>query len=91
MIDIEEGPQLLEAAAALRFGQRLRAARAAKLRRRSIDHPPTFIIDLDRPSGAIAQIQVEPARVLGHAQVDRTLLSVKQRARLDNSAAARIA
>ena len=54
MIDIEEGAQLLEAAAALRFGQRLRAARAAKLRRRSIDYPPALIIDLDRPPGAIA-------------------------------------
>src|SRR5579864_7477639 len=41
------------------------------------------MIDLDRPPGTIAQVHVEPARVLGHAQVDRTLLSVKQRSRLE--------
>jgi hypothetical protein len=34
-----------------------------KLRRRSIDHPPVRIIELDRP--------------LGHAQVDRTIFAVK--------------
>src|SRR6266404_4697783 len=83
VIDIEEGAQLLEAAAALRFGQRSRAARAAKFRRRSLDYPPPFIIDLDRPPGAVAQVKVEPAPVLGHAQVDRTLFSVKQRLRLE--------
>ena len=83
VIDIEEGAQLLEVAAALRFGQRLRAARAAKFRRRSVDDSPPFIIDLDRPPGAIAQVKVEPAPVLSHSQVDRTLFSVKQCSRLE--------
>src|SRR5258708_18138758 len=41
------------------------------------------MIDLDRPPGAIAEIKVEPAPVLGHSQVDRTLFSVKQRACLE--------
>ena len=83
VIDIEEGAQLLEAAAALRFGQRLRATRAAKLRRRSLDYPPALSIELDGPPGAIAQVKVEPAPVLSHSQMDRTLCSVKQRSRLE--------
>jgi hypothetical protein len=83
LIDIEEGPQLFEAAAAFRFGQRLRAAWAAKFCRWSIDHPPAFNVNLDRPPRAIAEVEVEPAAVLGHPQVDRTLLSVKQRSRLE--------
>ena len=35
----------------LRLGQRLRAARAAKLRRRPINYPPALSIDLHRPPG----------------------------------------
>ena len=53
----------------LRFGQGLRAVRAAKTRRRSIDYPPTLIIDLDRSPGAIAEVKVEPVSVLGYSQV----------------------
>ena len=83
MIDIEEGAQLLDGAAALRLGQRLCAACAAKLRRRSLDYPPALIIDLDRSPGAIAEVEVEPASVLGHSEVDRRFLSVKQRSRLE--------
>src|ERR1700687_4250937 len=83
VIGIETGPQLLEAAAALRFGQRLGTAGAAKFRWRPIYYPPALIIDLDRPPGAIAQVKIKPAGVLGHAQVDRTLFSVKQRSRLE--------
>jgi hypothetical protein len=67
----------------LRFGQRLRTARAAKFRRRAIDYPPALLIDLDRPPGAIAAVEIEPAPVLGHPQMDGTLFSVKQRAGLE--------
>ena len=43
----------------LRLGQRLRAARAAKLRRRPINYTPALSIDLHRPPHFVAKIEVE--------------------------------
>src|SRR5260370_7006585 len=80
---MKEGVHLLELAARRGLGQRLRPGRGEKFRRRSIYYPPALMIDLDRPPGAIAQVKVEPPPVLGHAQVDRTLFSIKQRSRLE--------
>ena len=73
VIDIEEGAQLLEAAAALGFWQRLRAARAAKFRRWSIDHPP----------GAIAQVEVEACLRPRPRAGGLDALRFKQRSRLE--------
>ena len=48
---LKKGRNSSRLAAALRFGQRLRAARAAKPRRRSLDYPPALIIDRENLGG----------------------------------------
>src|ERR1035437_2916039 len=54
-----------------------------KSRRRSIYCPPTFGVDLDRPPGAIAQVEIEFPPVICDPQVDGRVLTVKQGFRLE--------
>ena len=49
-----------------------------KSRRRSSYQPPTFGIDLDRPPGAVAEVEIEFPSVICDAQVDGSFLTVKQ-------------
>src|ERR1035441_232622 len=52
-------------------------------RRRSIYYPPTFGVDLDRPPGAIAQVEIEFPSVICDPQIDGRFLTVKQGFRLE--------
>ena len=54
-----------------------------KSRRRSIYYPPTFGVDLDRPPGAVAQVEIEFTSVICDPQIDGSLLTVKQGFRLE--------
>src|SRR5215472_4344696 len=49
-----------------------------KSRRRSIYYPPTSSIDLDRPPGAVTEIEIEFPAVECDAQVDGSFLAVEQ-------------
>ena len=54
-----------------------------KSRRRSIDYPPTFGVDLDRPPGAVAQVEIKFPSVICDPQIDGRFLTVKQGFRLE--------
>jgi len=49
-----------------------------KSRRRSIYYPPTFGVDLYRPPGAIAEVEIEFPPVICDPQIDGRFLTVKQ-------------
>ncbi len=49
-----------------------------KSRRRSSYYAPTFGVDLDRPPGAVAQVEIEFASVTCDPQIDGRFLTVKQ-------------
>ena len=82
MVDVQERREFIEASAALGCGQRPGAACAMKSRRRSIYYPPPFGIDLDRPPGAVAQVEIEFPPVICDSQIDGRFLTVKQGFRL---------
>src|ERR1035437_4494501 len=52
-------------------------------RRRSIYYPPAFGVDLDRPPGALAEIEIELSSVICDPQIDGRFLTVKQGFRLE--------
>src|SRR3954452_15139837 len=56
---IEEGPQSLDRSAGHRLRQRLHPGCATKSYRWIVDHSPTGGIDLHRPPGFIAKIEIQ--------------------------------
>src|SRR5271166_6094140 len=49
-----------------------------KSRRRSIYYPPPFGIDLDRPPGAVAEVEIKFPAVICDPQIDERFRTVKQ-------------
>ena len=80
---IEQRRELFERSSPLRHRQRQHAGRPAEAHRRLCNDPPALWADLDRPPGAIGEIEVDVALVLGDADMDRPLGAVELRPRLE--------
>ena len=83
-LHIEEGPQDLDRPTGHRHRQRLHPGGATKPHRRIVDHSPTGGIDLHRPPGRVAEVEVEPVVQSTDADMDDALRRVEMRLRLDH-------
>ena len=83
-LHVEEGAQRLDRSAGHWHRQRLHPGGAAEAHRRIVDHPPAGGIDLHRPPGLVAEVEVEPVVQPADADMDDTFGRVEMRLGLDH-------
>src|SRR5262249_30556863 len=78
---IEKWIEGFDRRALLRHRQRQHPSRAAEADRRTSDRPPSVGSDLDGTPMLIGEIEIDVSSMLGDADVDRALESIKLRPR----------